>query len=243
MPVSSAPLPVAPPDKLKDPGKQAKSGRSPKKGKGDVEGVQLVREQCRQLCLSLFLREHAPIRSLGFTSSIAGEGKSFLAMTTATVLAEDSSKPVRLIECNWEHPSLHKHFGLAAVPGLAEWLRGECDGKTMCHQVTRNLTVIPAGNAKGDAAKLLQLVRQHGLLHMLAGSNELLVVELPSIVSCAYGALAASLVESLMIVVRAGVTSDLIIADTCTQLKDLPVHGLILNQVASRIPAWIRQIL
>ena len=32
-------------------------------------------------------------------------------------------------------------------------------------------------------------------------------------------------------------------ADTCTQLKDLPVHGLILNQVASRIPAWLRQIL
>jgi len=33
------------------------------------------------------------------------------------------------------------------------------------------------------------------------------------------------------------------IAETCSQLKDLPVHGLLLNQVESSIPRWLRQIL
>src|SRR5205807_5586521 len=93
--------------------------------KRDAAEAQMLQEQCRQLCLSVFFREHAPVRSLGFTSSIGGEGKSFLAMLTSRVLAIDSSDPVTLVECNWSHPSLHESFGCPAVPGLAEWLRGE----------------------------------------------------------------------------------------------------------------------
>src|SRR5947209_10307913 len=38
----------------------------------DIDQAQLGQEQCRQLCLCVFFREHAPVRSLGFTSSIGG---------------------------------------------------------------------------------------------------------------------------------------------------------------------------
>src|SRR5581483_4959456 len=56
--------------------------------------VQAIQEQCRHLCLSVFFRDQAPARSLGFTSSLAGEGKTLLAMMTANVLAQDSYNPV-----------------------------------------------------------------------------------------------------------------------------------------------------
>ena len=78
---------------------------------------------------------------------------------------------------------------------------------------------------------------------MIARNHELLVVDLPSIAVNAYGSLAASLVESLIIVVRAGVTPDVMVAETCSQLKELPVHGLLLNQVESQIPRWLQKIL
>jgi protein-tyrosine kinase len=203
--------------------------------------AQVVQEQCRRLCLSVFLRDHAPARSLGFTSSLGGEGKTFLAMVTASVLVDDSHKPVTLLECNWEHPCLHEHFGFAQTPGLAEWLRGESDKASILHQIRPNLTVIPAGNGRQDAMKLLQYIRQQGLSDLL--SNELLVVDLPAITSAAYGPLAASLVESLVVVVHAGVTSDVLVAETCMQIKNLPIEGLILNQVESRIPRWLRDML
>lgn len=202
--------------------------------------AQAHRERCRQLCLSIFFREQAPVRSLGFTSSLAGEGKTFLAMMAADVLASDSSKPVTLLECNWEHPCLHKHFGFSATPGLAEWLRGECDGTAICHRVDHNLTVIPAGDARRDAVKLLQQLRQIGISKAYDG---LLIVDLPAIVSTAYGSLAASIVESLVVVVHAGVTPDGMIAEACAQLKDVPVQGILLNQLESRIPRWIRRLL
>ena len=202
-----------------------------------------LQERCRQLCLALFFDEHAPVRCLGFTSPLGSEGKTFLSVVTAGVLANDTTDPVVLLECNWEHPTFHEYYGFSKTPGLAEWLRGECDESDIRHQVNSNLIVIPAGNGKQDAVKLLQRLRQKGLIDVLARSNELLIVDLPAVVTTAYGSLAASLVESLVIVVRAGMTPDALVTETCTQLKDLPVHGVILNRVESRIPRWLRQIL
>jgi len=228
---------------IKAPQKQVARTRSSNKAVRDTENAQMIQERCRQLCLSLFFREHAPVRSLGFTSSLRGEGKSFMALLTADALAQESTDPVTLLECNWEQPCLYKHFGFSSTPGLAEWLRGECNEMDIRHKVYHNLTVIPAGNANGSTLKLLQQLRQMGLLDTFRRTNDLLVVDLPSIVASAYGSLAASLVDSLIIVVRAGVTPDAMIAEACTLLKDLPVNGILLNQVKSRIPRWIRQII
>jgi Mrp family chromosome partitioning ATPase len=211
--------------------------------KRDVANAQMLRVRCRQICLSVFFREHAPVSSLGFTSAISGEGKSFLALVAAGVLGNDSSGPVTLLEFNWDHPCLHEFFGIPSTPGLAEWLRGECSEGAIRHQVDHNLTIIPAGYGRQDEVKLLQKIRQKGLPEMFARSNELLIADLPAVLTTAYGSLAASLVESLVIVVRARATTDRMVAETCEELKALPVQGLILNQVESRIPRWIRQLL
>ncbi len=208
-----------------------------------AEEAQMVQEQCQRLCFPVFFSEHTLVRSLGFTSSLGGEGKTFLAMVTAGVLADDSHKHVTLLECNWEHPCLYEHFGFAPTPGLAEWLHGESDKATIQRQIHPNLAVIPAGNGQQDAMRLLQYIRQQGLIDLLALSNELLVVDLPAIASAAYSLLAASLVESLVVVVQAGVTPDVIVTETCSQIKNLPVQGMVLNQIESRIPRWLRQIL
>src|SRR5258708_4949953 len=153
-----------------------------------------LQERCRQICLTLFFDEHAPIHGLGFTSPLAGEGKTFLSAGTAGVLAKDNPDPVVLGEGHWEPPTLHEYYGFRKTPGLAEWLREECSESEIRHKVDRNLTVIPAGDGKRDAVKLLQRLRQKGLMDTLAQSNELLIVDLPAIVSTAYASLAASMV-------------------------------------------------
>ena len=209
----------------------------------DAENARMLQERCRQLCLSLFFREHAPVRSLGFTSSIVGEGKSFLALVTSQVLATDSSQPVTLVECNWEHPTLHEYFGVPSAPGLAEWLRGTCQEKDIRYQVDDNLTFIPAGNGTQDIVKLLQQVQQQSLMNLFLSQNELFIAELPPVLTCGYGSLAARLFESIVIVIRAQVIPDNMVAETCAQLQDMPIHGIILNQMESHIPRWIRQLL
>ena len=209
----------------------------------DQKDAQIVRERCRQLCISTFFRETEPVRSLGFTSPTNESGKSFLSRVTAGILANDSKDPVVLVDCNWETPDLHKYFGVPLEPGLADWLRGTCKEENIRHKVGPNLTFIPAGNGMRDIVKLLQKVRNHDLQTMLSHADELFVVDLPPIASSGYGRLAASLVQSIFVVVQAGETTNASIAETYAQLKDLPVEGMILNQMKSRIPRWIRELL
>ena len=209
----------------------------------DTANATALRDRCRQLCVSLFFREQAPIRCIGFTSAVAGEGKTFVARLTAGIAARDSGGPTILLECNWDHPSFHELFGIPTRPGLAEWLRGECSEMDIRYQVDQNLFVIPAGDARQDAVKLLRQLQRGGLRHLQTAQRDLLIVDLPPILTTGYGPLAASLVESLIVVVRAGVTPNYLVKDTCEQLAELPVEGLILNQTVSRIPRWIRQLL
>ena len=230
--------------KGKDPGHRELAPLPPKRLSPRDEGtLQAVQEQARKLSLSLFLREQSPVRSLGFTSAMGGEGKSFMALLTASVLAHDSTEPVILVEANWEHPTLHEQLGLPETPGLAEWLRGECDEGYVRHQMSENLSVITAGNGRNDAVRLLRQLRERSSVDMISSTRGLYIFDLPPIVTCSYGRMAAGVVESVIIVVRAGVTPEGMVAEACEQLKDLPVEGIMLNQVSTRIPKWLQRIL
>jgi len=196
--------------------------------------VRLIEELCRSFCLSLFFRQQEPVRSLGVTSSVSGEGKSFVATMMAHVLANDSPFPVLLVECNWENTSQHDYFGFPPVPGLAEWLRGECRESDIRYRISENLTIIRAGNGRQDAVRMLQQISRRGFIGSLARNNESLIVDLPPIITTSYGLFAASMVEALALVVRSGVTPDHLVADACAFLKPLPLQGIILNQVPYR---------
>lgn len=208
----------------------------------DPNDSEAVREQCRRLCLSLFFREYDPVVSLGFTSAIHGEGRSLLAMTAAEALSRDSTYPVVLLECDWDNPGFHKLFGFPPTPGLAELLRGECNEGAIRYQVNRNLTVIPAGDSRQDAVRLLHYIRQVNLLHVIRHANELFIVDLPAVVPTAYGALAASIVDSLVMIIRAGVTSEMLVAEACAKLSNERIEGVVLNQTESHIPRWIQRL-
>jgi Mrp family chromosome partitioning ATPase len=78
---------------------------------------------------------------------------------------------------------------------------------------------------------------------VLAHPNEILIIDLPATVTTAYGPFAAQLVDSLILVVRMGITPETLVAEACHYLKDSHVYGVIFNQVASRIPTWLRRIL
>jgi Mrp family chromosome partitioning ATPase len=207
------------------------------------ELVQELRTRCKQLGVAIFFQGETSVRSLGFTSAIAGEGKTFLAKLTAEVMAENSSIPVTLLECNWENPMLRSIYNLPPGPGLSEWLSGACSLEAIRRQVTTSLTVISAGDNTYNAPQLLRIFQQRGLHSVLTNPNEVLVIDLPATVTTAYGPLAAQLADALLLVVRMGVTPESFVAEACHHLKDSHVRGIIFNQVASRIPRWLQRIL
>jgi Mrp family chromosome partitioning ATPase len=206
-----------------------------------------LQEQCRRFCLNTFLRKQDPVRSLGLTSAIAGEGRSLLSVVMAQVLAADSAAPVVLIECGWEPKSspasltIPAYFDIPSQPGLAEWLLEECKEDEMSYLVAENLTVVPAGNSRGDAVKMLQAMSK--MLDRFIHTHHFVIVDLPPVITSPYGVLAAGTVEALALVVRAGSTPAPLLREASNRLQGLQVEGVILNQMQSKIPRWLERLL
>lgn len=197
----------------------------------------------RKLYVSAFLREPEAVRSLGFVSPSGQEGTTFLVSATATAITRDSDATIVLADCNWQHPDLHRRFGLPLAPGLAEWLRGECGVGQIRHRVSERLTVICAGDHRDGEIRLLKQLRANGLSTLLPDPDGLLLIDLPPVLSTGYGTISASLVDALVLVARAYKTTQQELAQTRDALAELPVRGVVLNRVERKLPRWIERLI
>jgi Mrp family chromosome partitioning ATPase len=194
-------------------------------------------------CLPLFFAEPNPVRSLGFTSAVVGEGKTLLAWLLSHAMATHTNRHVVLVECDWDRPTFSTDLNLPASPGLAEYLSGTSERTEIRYEVLPNLTVVPAGVGDGNPVTALAALQEEQLYDRIADPGELVIVDLPSILGSYYGALAAQAAESLVLVVRAAGTPSSLVMRARGELRQQRVEGIILNQVHTRVPRWLQSLL
>jgi Mrp family chromosome partitioning ATPase len=178
--------------------------------------------------------------ALGVTSALSGEGRTTVATGISAVMAMDLDVPVVLVEVDLAHPGLHRALGIAPEPGISEYLRGECEVATAVRQISDRLFVLPAGNARGDAARLIRQLTTADLRARLNTSGAVLVFDLPPILDSSYGLLACSMAESLIFVVRSGQTTNDQVKSALVRLDESVVRGLVLNGAEPFLPRWLR---
>jgi Mrp family chromosome partitioning ATPase len=178
--------------------------------------------------------------ALGVTSALSGEGRTTVATGISAVMAMDLDVPVVLVEVDLAHPGLHRALGIAPEPGISEYLRGECEVATAVRQISDRLFVLPAGNPRGDAARLIRQLTTADLRARLNTSGAVLVFDLPPILDSSYGQLACSMAESLIFVVRSGQTNNDQVKSALARLDESMVRGLVLNGTEPFLPRWLR---
>jgi capsular exopolysaccharide synthesis family protein len=116
----------------------------------------LIAEQFRHMRAAIGLYGRSVTKKkLLITSSIAGEGKSFIASNLALSLAM-SGKKVVLIDADLRSPKTSSIFSLEEEPGLAEYLEGKVKLNSIIKDGgVKNLHVIPAGSSTVNATELL----------------------------------------------------------------------------------------
>ena len=182
------------------------------------EGIRLLRTSL------LLSRAESRPRLILFTSSMAGEGKSTVSSNEACLLAQNGAR-VLLIDADLRRPSQHTRFGLANGTGLSTYLSGGGELRNFISAVegVPTLFVLPSGPLPPSPGELLGSSAMHRLLEDAAETYDFVLIDTPPSLTIADSALLADRVDTIVLVVRAGVANKKMVLRTRNTL--LRVHG------------------
>lgn len=188
-------------------------------------------EQFRTLRSRLYqLRGNQRLRSILVTSSIPGEGKTFIVNNLAQAIVRQPDRRALIIDADLRRPRVHQLLGASAAPGLTEYLRGEADELSViqCGQDS-NLCLIPGGNEVTNPSELLSNGRMKELLDRVAPIFDWVILDSPPAVPVADASLLADMCDGILLVVRAGSTPAEVAQRAAQEMQGRNVVGVVLN--------------
>src|SRR5258707_657453 len=190
-----------------------------------------VREQFRTLRSRLYqVRDKQPLRSILVTSSLPGEGKTFIANNLAHALARQQNCRVLLIDADLRRPDLHPGFGARSSPGLAEYLKGEAAEMTVIQRgVPEYLCFIPGGSKPENPAELLANGRLKSLLQTIGPVFDWVILDSPPTLPVSDALMLAELCDGVLTVIRAAQTGFDSAQKSSKQLRNTNLLGVALN--------------
>jgi capsular exopolysaccharide synthesis family protein len=192
----------------------------------------VVAEAYRTLRTSiLFSAMQRGLQTFMVVSANAGEGKSTTAANLAVVLA-DAGKRVVLISADLRKPRLHQFFNLQAQPGLSNALAGEVKPwEALQNPTVENLRVMASGPVPARPTELLQSDRMGELLADLRDISDFVIIDTSPILPVADALVIAALVDGVLMVADASITTRSAITHTRELLDqvDAPLVGAVFN--------------
>lgn len=163
----------------------------------------------------MFTAPDHPLKTLLVTSASPAEGKTTVACCIAIAMAQAGQR-VAIVDCDLRRPRVHKVFRPRRDAGVTTMLLegGGIDEEAFATEVP-NLWAIPAGPVPPNPAELLHSERFKAFLGELCERFDRVVIDSPPAVAVTDPAILATIVDRVVMVVRAAATS-----------KDLARHGL-----------------
>jgi capsular exopolysaccharide synthesis family protein len=164
------------------------------------------------------------------TSPAPRDGKSLTVANLGLVMAQDFQRRVCIVDANLRHPQLHRLVGVPDTPGLSDVLAGRVPLDAAFIAIEEHhLTVLPAGTAPAHPAELLGTLTMRRVLDALRGRFDFVLIDAPAAVPLADVGILQHLVDSVILVVRASVTTKPAIHDTVALLDSNRLLGVVLN--------------
>jgi capsular exopolysaccharide synthesis family protein len=191
----------------------------------------LAAEQYRLLRTRVTRAENGrALRTIIVTSPNKGDGKSLTAANLALTMAQDPQQRVLLLDADLRRPSIHSLFGVSDTPGLSDILMG---GATLEESLVtvpdQRLTLLPAGLIPSQPAELLGSSGMRRLLDLLRTRFDRILIDMPPVAPLADVAIASSMADGVLMIVRAGVTPKPAIERALSGIDNGKVLGLVLN--------------
>lgn len=143
----------------------------------------MVAEQVRGLRTNLqFLSPDEDSKVILFTSSVSGEGKSFLSLNLGASLAS-TNKKVIILELDLRKPKLLSTLGLERKEGLSDYLIGKINYQDVIRPVAQqeNFYLIESGTTPPNPAELLMNKRLGDLIASLKKEYDYVLIDAPPV--------------------------------------------------------------
>ena len=130
-----------------------------------------------------FMNTNKRLKTLLVTSTMPGEGKSWVASNLAVTFAQ-AGRRVILIDADMRKGRVYSIFGVTPRPGLSNYLSGvgENDERNDLGNYLRkteipNLYVMPAGNIPPNPSELLVTHQMRNLLEELKRECDIVIID------------------------------------------------------------------
>jgi capsular exopolysaccharide synthesis family protein len=204
----------------------------------------LIAEQLRDIRTNL---SYTHIQKKGaqvllITSSISGEGKSFLSINLAAALSRVDKK-VLLMECDLRKPVVTKKLGLEKGKGLTEYLIDTADLKDIIRPVEQlpNVFLISSGPVPPNPVELLMNGRFEAMIEQVKDQFDYILIDSPPAAILTDAKVLAMVADSTIYVVRYNYTPQDFLSFIKQQAlrKTLPRISLVFNGVIrKKVPGY-----
>jgi len=175
----------------------------------------------------------SPVNIVMITSPGRGEGKTLTAGNLGLAMAQEWQRRVCIVDADLRHPQMHRLFGLPDGPGLCDVLTGCATlEEALITLEEHQVTILPAGNVPAHPAELLGTTGMRRLLDTLRTQFDRVVLDAASATPLADVSILAPLVDRVLLVVRAGVTTKPSIHDAVASIDATKLLGFVLNEAA-----------
>jgi tyrosine-protein kinase Etk/Wzc len=197
----------------------------------------LIAEQFRFLRATVYKSGASKAKRIMITSSIPGEGKSFVAANLASSVAL-AGKKVILIDLDLHKPGIHHLFNLDNKTGVSDYLNNKEDANNLIKETPdfENLFLMTAGPIPINPSELLLNGRLKTLLNYLDNIFDVLIIDTAPALAITDAYIIGSRCDTTLYVIRHAFTPKVHIQllDENTGMYRMKNIGIVFNGVKKR---------
>jgi len=170
------------------------------------------------------------------TSSLPGEGKTYVSVNLAISLAMDLDTRVLLVDADASRPAVLERLGLPTSRGLLDLLVNPTLslGEVILATNVERLSILPAGTAQAESTELLGSEAMSRLVDQLTAHDPRLLVlfDTPPLLSASESRVLAAHMGQVIVVIAADDTPQGTVAEALSTVENCPVVMTLLNRVS-----------
>jgi Mrp family chromosome partitioning ATPase len=177
------------------------------------------------------------LKSVGITSPNYRDGKTTIAVNLALGLALDVKQTVCLVDLNLRTPMVHRYLGIGSEVGLGDFLLHDTPlSECLVRPPFERLVVLPTSRALEASSETLATPKMAALAEELQTryADRIVIYDLPAVLPQDDVIAFLPNLDSVIVVVREGVTPVDDIRRCLHSLGDTTLLGTVLNQSRAR---------